>query len=851
MTTPTIPGHAQIIIVGGGIAGCSVAYHLAKMGKTDVLLLEQGKLTSGTTWHAAGLVGQMRPNRNMTQMSKYGIELYASLEAETGLATGWKQCGSVNVARTPERMKVLKKQVAMANSFGVECHEISPQEAGDKYPIMRTDDLQGAIWLPGDGKANPADLCMSLAKGARNRGVKMVEGVEVTGVIIENGKAVGVKTAQGDVRCEVLVNCAGQWARQFGKLAGVNVPLYSAEHFYIVTGKIPGVHPMLPVMRDPDGYIYYKEEVGGLVMGGFEPQAKPWKMDPIPATFQFELLDEDWDQFEPLMTAALHRTPCLETAEVKMLLNGPESFTPDGNFILGEASELRNYFVCAGFNSAGIANSGGAGRLMAEWIVGGEPSTDLWDVDIRRFGSFTGNRKALAERTGETLGLHYAMRWPRQELETARPLRTSPLYDILLNKGAEFGSKNGWERASYFKPLSPSPQPSPASGRGSEYPEGKTQALEPVSGDPYDPLSRLRERAGVRVPRPDYTLGKPGWLPWMLEEQKATREAVALYDQTSFSKYLLQGRDALAVLQRLCANEMDVPIGKMVYTAMLNERGGFESDLTVMRQATDRFLIITGSAQTVRDFDWITRHIGETEHAVLTDVSAMYSVLSVMGPKARELLALASPDDLSPEALKFSWTKEIDVGFARVRAARMSYVGGPGFELYTPIEMARHVYLALMDAGKALGIRDAGYYALDALRIEQGRRAWGAELGPDETPWEAGLAFSVKLDKPADFIGKAALLNSQGLALRKKLVTLVFDTPEAFAWGGEAIVLDGQAVGEISSVGWSPLAGACVALGYVRGNSANQPHAGTPAEIELWGDRVGVRLYDKWPPAKS
>lgn len=807
MTTTTLPSHAEIVIVGGGIAGCSVAYHLAKLGKTDVLLLEQGKLTSGTTWHAAGLVGQMRPNRNMTQMSKYGIELYASLEAETGLATGWKQCGSVNVASTPERMKVLKKQVAMANSFGVECHEISLQEAGDKYPIMRIDDLQGAIWLPGDGKANPADLCMSLAKGARNRGVKMVEGIEVTGVIIENGRAVGVKTAQGDVRCEVVVNCAGQWARQFGKLAGVNVPLYSAEHFYIVTGKIPGVHPMLPVMRDPDGYIYYKEEVGGLVMGGFEPQAKPWKMDPIPATFQFELLDEDWDQFEPLMTAAMHRTPCLETAEIKMLLNGPESFTPDGNFILGEAPELRNYFVCAGFNSAGIANSGGAGRLMAEWIVGGEPSTDLWDVDIRRFGSFTGNRKALAERTGETLGLHYAMRWPRQELETARPLRTSPLYDILAARGAEFGSKNGWERASYFRP--------------------KGQA------------------------RPKYSLDKPVWLPWMIEEQKATREAVALYDQTSFSKYLLQGRDALAVLQRLCANEMDVPVGKMVYTAMLNECGGFESDLTVMRQAANQFLIITGSAQTVRDFDWITRHIGEAEHAVLTDMSAMYSVLSVMGPKARELLALVSPDDLSPEALKFSWTKDIDVGFARVRAARMSYVGGPGFELYTPIEMARHVYLALMEAGKALGIRDAGYYALDALRIEQGRRAWGAELGPDETPWEAGLAFSVRLDKPADFIGKAALLNSQGLALRKKLVTLVFDTPDAFAWGGEAIVMDGQMVGEISSVGWSPLAGACVALGYVRGRSANQPHAGTPAQIELWGERIGVKLYDKWPIVKS
>ena len=799
----TLPTHVEIVIVGGGIVGCSVAYHLAKLGKTDVLLLEQGKLTSGTTWHAAGLVGQMRPNRNMTQMSKYGIELYASLELETGLATGWKQCGSVNVARTPERLKVLRKQVAMANSFGVECHEISAIDAGDKYPIMRTDDLQGAIWLPGDGKVNPADLCMSLAKGARNRGVKIHEGIEVTGVMIENGKAVGISTAQGDVRCEVIVNCAGQWARQFGKLAGVNVPLYSAEHFYIVTGKIPGVHPMLPVMRDPDGFIYYKEEVGGLVMGGFEPKAKPWKMDPIPSTFQFELLDEDWDQFEPLMLAALHRTPCLETADIKMLLNGPESFTPDGNFILGEAPELHNYFVCAGFNSAGIANSGGAGRLMAEWIVGGEPSTDLWDVDIRRFGSFTGNRKALAERTGETLGLHYAMRWPRQELETARPLRTSALYDMLAAKGAEFGSKNGWERASYFKP------------------DGAA--------------------------RPDYTLGKPGWLPWVVAEQKATRESVALYDQTSFSKYLLQGRDALAVLQRLCANEMDVPVGKMVYTAMLNERGGFESDLTVIRLDVSRFKIITGSAQTVRDADWITRHIGGSEHAVLTDISAMYSVLSVMGPKARELLVRVSPDDLSLAAFKFSWTKEIDVGFARVRAARMSYVGGPGFELYTPTEMTRHVYLALMDAGRDLGLADAGYYALDALRIEQGRRAWGAELGPDDTPWEAGLAFSVKLDKPDDFIGKAALLKAQGQPLRKKLVTLVFDAPDAYAWGGEAIVLGGMSVGDITSVGWSPLVGACVALGYVRGDAALQPYRATPAHIELWGQRAAVTLHDRWP----
>lgn len=803
----SVPSHVQIVIVGGGIVGCSSAYHLAKMGKTDVLLLEQGKLTCGTTWHAAGLVGQMRPNRNMTAMSKYGIELYASLEAETGLATGWKQCGSVNVASTPERMQVLRKQAALANSFGVECQLITPGEAAALYPVMRTDDLQGAIWLPGDGKANPADLTMSLARGARQRGVRIVEEIEVTGVIAERGRAVGVRTTQGDVRCEVLVNCAGQWARQFGRLAGVNVPLYSAEHFYIVTGKIDGVTPDLPVMRDPDGFIYYKEEVGGLLMGGFEPKAKPWKIDPIPNTFQFELLDEDWDQFEPLMKNAMHRTPCLQTAAIKMLLNGPESFTPDGNFILGEAPELRNYFVCAGFNSSGIANSAGAGRLMAEWIIGGEPSSDLWDVDIRRFGAFTGNRKALFERTAETLGLHYAMRWPRQELETARPLRTSPLYDLLSAQGAEFGAKNGWERANYFRP------------------------------------------AGVG--RPAHTLGRPGWLDWMIEEQRATREAVALYDQSSFSKLALHGRDALAVLQRLCGNDIDVPPDTMVYTAMLNERGGFESDLTIIRQPPtrmgDSFLIVTGSAQTVRDFDWIARHIGSDEHALLSDVSALYCVLSVMGPKARELLARVSPDDLSAQALKFSHTRMIDLGLARVRAARMSYVGGAGFELYVPVEMTRHVYLALRAAGADLGLRDAGYYALDALRIEQGRRAWGAELGPDETPWEAGLGYAVRLDKPADFIGRSALRASRGQPLRKKLVTLVLDDTQAYAWGGESIVLQGEAVGEISSVGWSPLVGACVALGYVRGAPANQVHAGTVAAITLWGENVPVRLYDQWP----
>ncbi len=538
------------------LAGASVAYHLTKLGCRDVVLLEQGKLTCGTTWHAAGLVGQLRATRNATRMSRYGIELYATLESETGLATGWKQCGSLNVAKTPERLKVLKRQMARARAFGIEFEFITPAEAGKIYPLLRTDDLSGAVWIPGDGKANPTDLTQSLAKGARMRGARIVEGTAVTGVIVERGGVAGVRYrgehGEGEIRCESLVNCAGQWARELGKLAGVNVPLFSAEHFYIVTRPIEGVHPDLPVMRDPDGYIYYKEEVGGLVMGGFEPVAKPWDVPAIPDRFEFQLLAEDWDQFEILMRNAIHRTPCLETAQVKMLLNGPESFTLDGNFILGEAPELRRYFVCAGFNSAGIANAGGAGRLMAEWITGGDAPVDLWDVDVRRFAPFHANRRHLFDRTAETLGLHYAMRWPREELVTVRPLRRSPLYDRLKARGAVFGSKLNWERANYFLP----------------------------------PGARA-------IP---YTLDTPGWLPLVLDEQRAAREDVVVFDQTSFAKFILKGRDAVRVLQRLCANEVDVPIGRMVYTAMLNERGGFESDLTLTRIADDTFFILTGSA---------------------------------------------------------------------------------------------------------------------------------------------------------------------------------------------------------------------------------------------------------------
>ncbi len=804
---PLPPDQAQVVIVGGGIAGISTAYHLTKLGITDVVLLEQGKLTCGTTWHAAGLVGQTRATRNATRMSQYGIELYSTLEAETGLATGWKQCGSLNVAKTPQRLQMMKRQMARARSFGIDFEYVSPAEAGRIAPVLRTDDLAGAVFIPGDGKANPTDLAQSLAKGARMRGARIFEGVRVTAVTVEAGRVAAVSWASaegsGSIRCATLVNCAGQWARTFGQLAGVNVPLYSAEHFYIVTAPIAGVTPDLPVLRDPDGYIYYKEEVGGLVMGGFEPVAKPWNVTPIPDGFEFQLLPEDWEQFEVLMTNAIHRTPCLETAQVKMLLNGPESFTVDGNFILGEAPEVAGYFVCAGFNSAGIANAGGAGRLVAEWIAGDEPPLDLWDVDVRRFAPFHANRRHLADRTVESLGLHYAMRWPREELQTVRPLRRSPLYDRLAAKGAVFGTKMNWERANYFLP------------------------------------------AGASVPR--YTLDTPDWLPIVLDEQRACREHVVVFDQTSFAKFLLKGRDALRVLQELCANDIDVPVGRIVYTAMLNRRGGIEADVTITRLAGDAFFILSGSGQATRDAAWIERHIGDAV-AVLVDVTSAYALLSVMGPNAQALLRDLGAGNLTKEALPFGTTMEIDVGYARVRAARMSYVGGPGFELVVPTEQCVTLYDALFEAGAPHGLRDAGYYTIDALRIEAGRRAWGADLSPDETPWQAGLGAAVKLDKPTPCLGRDVLLRAQAQGLAKRLLMFTFDDPAAFPWGGEPILMDGRDVGELTSAGYSRKHGRAVAMGYARSPDAAQPLTdatllGAHYQVDIAGTLFAVTPY--------
>jgi 4-methylaminobutanoate oxidase (formaldehyde-forming) len=805
MNTRTLPDTACAVVIGGGVIGCSVAYHLVKLGWRDVVLLEQGRLTCGTTWHAAGLVGQLRAHQNMTRLVQYSGELYQALEAETGQATGWKQCGSILVARTSERVTLFKRIASAARAQGVACELISIEEAARRYPVMRTDDLLGALWLPDDAKVNPADVTQALAKGARMNGARIFEQTRVTAIHQKDGVATGVATTRGDIKSEVVINCAGQWAKQVGRMCGVTVPLHSAEHMYIVTGRIDGVHPDLPVLRDPDGYIYVKEEVGGLLVGGFEPIAKPWGMNGIPENFEFGMLPDDWDQFQILMENALTRLPALETAEIKTFMNGPESFTPDNNFIMGEAPELKSFFVAAGFNSIGIASGGGAGRALAEWIVNGEPTLDLWPVDIRRFAPFHNDDTFLKARVSEVLGLHYMMPWPNRELASARPQRTSPLYQRLKDRHALFGSKMGWERPNFFAP-------------------------------------------NAEAARLEYAWGRQNWFPYAAAEHTATREAVTLADLTSFAKFLVEGRDAEAALQRLCANDVAVPVGQTVYTGLLNARGTYESDLTIARLAADRFLLITGTAQATRDADWIRRHLGGFD-ATLSDVTSSFAVIAVMGPRARDLLSRVTRAPLDDAEFRFGAIREIRIGSAAVLASRRTYVGELGWELYVPTEQAGGVYDALMEAGGDLGLRDAGYYAIESLRLEKGYRAWGRELTPDTNPYEAGLSFAVRLAK-GDFIGRDALIAASKQPPARRLLSFVARSPEtAIAHGGELVLRNGTPAGEVTSAGYGHSVGGIVALGYVATGGARVDEAflAAPFEIDIAGELVPVRASLKPP----
>lgn len=768
------PERARVVIIGGGIIGCSVAYHLAHLGWTDVVVLEQGVLTCGTTWHAAGLIGQLRASEAGTRLVQYSAQLYETLEAETGLATGYRVCGGLTVARTRDRMIQLRRTAASATAYGLECELLTPAQARDRYPLIHGDDLVGAIWLPGDGRANPADLTLALAKGARQRGVRIHERTRVTGIDLERRgarpRAAGVVTDRGSIEAEVVVNCAGQWAKQIGALVGAAVPLHPAEHFYVVTDQIPGVTADLPILRDPDGYIYVKEEVGGLLVGGFEPAAKPWvSPNAIPYPFEFQLLEEDWDHFEVLMASAVHRLPVLAETGIRKFYNGPEAFTPDNQFLIGATPEVSGLFVAAGFNSVGIASAGGAGRALAEWIVSGEPTMDLVSADIRRFSPAQNDAAWLRSRVGEVLGLHYAVPWPNRELTSGRDQRRSPVHARLVGQNASFGARNGWERANVFAPPS-------------------------------------------QAPVIDYSWQRPDWVDWCAAEQRATRERVAIFDQTSFSIYLISGPGALAALQWVCAADVDVPIGRTVYTGMLNARGGYEADVTVTRTGPDHFLMVSSAATTVRDLDWLRRQLPERGSVAVVDASDDLAVFGVMGPRSRDLLASLTREDLSDNAFAFGTSRELMVAGVRVRATRLTYVGELGWELYVGTEEAIGVYDALCAAGAELGARPAGYYAIEALRLEKGYRAFGRELTPDVTPPEAGLLFTCKLGTDIPFLGREAVAAPRAAGIERRVVSVTVEHPTAYLWGGELILRDGVPVGQMTSAAWGATLGRSVGL---------------------------------------
>ena len=768
----SLPTESKVVIVGGGVIGTSVAYHLTKLGWKDVVLVEQGQLGGGTSWHAAGLVGRLRTSNSMTRINKYTVELYSQLQEETGHSVGWKRVGSLIVAKSEDRMIQLRRTMAMAELFGVEAHLISAQEAQERWPLLRVDDVLGAAWLPHDGKVIPKEVPIALARGARSRGAQIFENTRVLGIESKKGRATGVKTDQGIIKAEYVVLSGGMWTRELGLSCGVTIPLYPVEHHYVVTEPIAGAFDELPVGRDPDLCIYFRGEGDGVMLGAFQESSKPWMVNKVPEKFSFQLLEPDWEKFSVPLANGKHRIPALEKCKFAKFVNGPESFTPDNNFIMGEAPEMSHLFVAAGFNSVGIASAGGAGKYLAEWILAGEPTLDLWSVDIRRFAPWANNRTFLRERVTEVLGLHYQMAWPNREFESSRGVRRTPLHALLSAQKACFGSKNGWERPNWFA----------------------TGNVKPVA---------------------EYSFGRQNWFECHAREHRACRENVAIFDQSGFSKYLFKGPDALNVLLRLCGANVDVPIGKAVYTGMFNTRGTFESDLTAIRIAPDEFYLISGTSQTMRDLDWIRRNLQAGERADLTDVTEAYSVIGVMGPNARALLNRVTEADLSNQAFPFGTAQMLDIGTATVRAVRITYVGELGWEFHIPASQAVLVYELLMEAGEEFGAVNAGHYAINSLRLEKAYRAWGADISPDDTALEAGLGFAVGWKK-ASFLGKETLVKQKEAGLKRLLVTFVLNDPGPVLWGSEPIYRNGQAVGYTTSGSYGHSLDAAVGMGYVK-----------------------------------
>jgi sarcosine dehydrogenase len=797
----TVPSHASVVVIGGGIIGCSTAYHLARDHKTDVVLIERGKLTGGSTWHAAGLVGQLRSSASITQVLRYSVDLYKKLETETGLATGWRETGCLRLATNAERWTEYRRQATTAHSFGLDMHLLSPAEAKKTWPLIQVDDLVGATFMPSDGQASPSDITQSLAKGARAHGAKLHEGVSCAGFDVKDGRVAAVHTSAGTIQCEKVVLCAGLWSRQIGALAGVSVPLQPVQHQYVITEKIAGVVPGLATIRDPDRRTYFKEEVGGLAFGGYEPNPIPWVTGDAPDNFEFQLLEDNWDHFEQHMEAALARLPVLNSAGIKQMINGPESFTPDGNFILGESPEVRGFYVGAGFNAFGIASGGGAGWVLAQWVTAGEQPMDLWVVDIRRFSALHKDRDWARERTLEAYGKHYTVAFPSEEYESGRPRIVSPLYERLKARRAVLGSKLGWERANWFA-------------------------------------------AAGEEPRDIYSFGRANWFDAVGREHRACRERVAIFDQSSFAKFEMKGRDAEKALSWIVANDVAKPPGRLTYTQLLNTRGGIEADLTVARLADDKYYIVTGTGFRTHDFAWIRQNIPVGLDATLTDVTEDYGTLSLMGPRARDVLMAVTDADVSNAAFPFGHVREISATGKPIRALRITYVGELGYELHMPIGDTGVVFDTLMQAGASHGITLAGYRAIESLRLEKGYRAWGQDITPNDDQFQAGLGWAVKLKSGTPFLGRAAVEKSANSPLTKRLTTFTVADPKILLAGRETILRDGKRVGYLTSGGWGYTVGANIGMGYVRnpeGVTDDFLKSGT-YELEVATERVPAAL---------
>jgi glycine cleavage system aminomethyltransferase T/glycine/D-amino acid oxidase-like deaminating enzyme len=808
-----LPGQARCVIIGGGLSGASIAYHLAGLGWTDIVLLERADLTSGSTHHSAGFVGQLRSSVSLTRMMMYGVELYRRLEREAAVPPGWRETGGLRLAASPERLEELRRQASWARTFGLPLELISRKAARDLFPLLDITGVLGASFLPSDGYIDPSRLCRALADGAVRRGCRVVTGTRVTGIAVDRGRVRGVRTEDGTIGAEVVVNAGGIYAAEIGRLAGVRVPVVPLLHQYVVTEPFMGPDEKgeaLPTLRDLDGLIYVRPEGKGLAMGGYHADATPWALgagglDAIPDGFHYRVVEPDWRRFEPLLASARRRVPVFRTAAFARLVNGPEAFTPDGEFVLGETA-VRGFFVAAGFCAHGVAGSGGVGKVMAEWIAEGEPPMDLWGMDIRRFGAHFGSPSYTVARANEVYETYYSIAYPGTERQAGRPLRVSPVYEWHRAHGAAFGEKAGWERVNYYEANAPA----------------------------GDPASRPKGWAG-RL-----------WSPATGAEHRAARERAALFDESSFAKIEVRGPDAADFLERMCANEVAGPVGAIRYTQMLNPRGGIESDLTVSRCAPDRFWLVTGTAFGTHDLEWLRTHL-PARGVELTDITSDYGCVALWGPRAREVLQACSPADLGNTAFPYLTRQSIPVGSVPVEALRVSYAGELGWELYCPTEFGAALWCTLWAAGQPFGLAAGGYRAIESLRLEKGFRAWGSDVTPDTNPYEAGLGFAVQLDKPGGFIGRDAIAEARARGLERKLCCLVLVDPLAVALGNEPVRVAGRIAGRVTSGGYGYTVKRSIAYAYLPLTDAAP---GTEVEIDIFGEWIAAEVVRAplWDP---